>query len=109
MMATVATPLHQLSELLPLIGRQDRRHLSDRGRPHLDALGHQALDLLLLGLDGLVVVAGEREMAKLCLCLPELLPVLTLGVGVPLVHLVKRLRLLVVESELLLEPALPPQ
>src|SRR5262249_35546525 len=107
MTAVVAASLHQLSQLLPLIGRQDRRHLSEGARAHLDALGHQPLNLVLLGLNGLVVVAGQRQMAKLRLCLMELLPVLTLGVGVPLVHLVKRLRLLVVESELLLEPALP--
>jgi len=109
MTAVVAASLHQLSQLLSLIGCQDRRHLSEGARAHLDALGHQPLNLILLGLDGLVVVAGQRQMAKLGLRLMKLLPVLTLGVGVPLVHLVKRLRLLVVESELLLEPALPPQ
>src|SRR5206468_7524156 len=109
MTAVVAASLHQLSQLLSLIGCQDRRHLSEGARAHLDALGHQPLNLILLGLDGLVVVAGQRQMAKLGLRLMKLLPVLTLGVGVPLVYLVKRLRLLVAESELLLEPALPPQ
>src|SRR5262249_28087768 len=57
----------------------------------------------------LAVVAGEREMAKLCLCLPELLPVLPLGVGVALVHFTERLGLLIAEPELLLEPAVPPR
>jgi hypothetical protein len=108
-MSAVATPLHQLRQLLSLIGRQDRCHLPQRVRAHLDALGHQPLDLVLLRLDRLVVVAGQCQMAKLGLRLPELLPVLALGVGIPLVHLTERLRLLIAEAELLLEPALPPR
>src|SRR5262249_53386066 len=48
MLAVAGTP-HQLGEPLALIGREDRRHLSERVRAHLDALGHQPLDLILLG------------------------------------------------------------
>src|SRR5216683_229976 len=54
-MTTVGSALHQLGELFPLIGREDRRHLPERARAHLDALGHQPLHVILLGLDGLIV------------------------------------------------------
>ncbi len=106
-MTTVGSALHQLGELFPLIGREDRRHLPERARAHLDALGHQPLHVILLGLDGLIVGTGQRQMAKLSLRLPELLPVLALGAGVSLIDLTNRLELLIAEPQLLLKPALP--
>jgi len=106
-MATVASARHQLGELFPLIGREDRRHLPERARAHLDDLGGQPLDVVLLGLDGFIVGAGQRQVTKLGLSLPKVLALLALGVGVSLIDLTNRLELLVAEPELLLELARP--